>query len=108
MKWQEGKIELPFEKGESLKSLAERMKKGIMEIIDMNNKLNIIVAAHGGIISGALPIICNNVNSVEFFQNNKMHVENCSVTLCEVIKSEDELLIEMIDWNNTSHILQLV
>ena len=108
MQWQEGKIELPFKKGESLKSLAERMKKGIMKIIDLDKDLNILVAAHGGIIAGSLPIICDNINYIDFFKNNNMHVENCSVTTCEIKRSKNKIVIELIDWNNISHLLQLV
>lgn len=106
--WKKGNIEMPFEGGENLITLADRMRNGIMDIIDLSVEKTILVVAHGGIISGALPVICDNVNHLDFYSEHGNHVDNCSITICEINKTAKKIQIDLIDWNNTSHLLQPV
>ncbi len=103
-KWKKGKMDKRFRNGESMTDLIKRMNLGLKKIIQKNNNLNIIVVSHGGIISAALPYLSKNVNSKDFYTIKNMDVKNCSISIFESLIENNELILNLVEWNNCDHL----
>lgn len=75
--WANGKLERCFPGGEDCLALWERFRDGLIEITTGKADRNIVVVAHGGILSFTLRKLCPDADPAAF---NNFKSQNCSIT----------------------------
>lgn len=99
--WLDGHPEIPFPGGENYLQLLDRMREGIRQVVSNKNGKNIIIVAHGGIISATLRDLCQNVD-VEELGRQENH--NCSITHIELAHVDGRLEGALKAWAMYSHL----
>jgi broad specificity phosphatase PhoE len=81
--------------------LLARMRVGIREISAHKDNRNIVVVAHGGIITGTIANICTDVDIEQL-----IHVENhnCSITEIECSVDGEQIDARLIQWAYSGHL----
>ncbi len=95
--WNNGLTERKFPGGENYNELIERMKKGIAETISDITSGNIIIVAHGGIISYSIQEICTHMEKQDILN---LDSQNCSVTKIKMIDNNFKLQY----WADSTHL----
>ena len=99
--WKTGKHETTFPDGENYTMLLTRMRSGIRQISAHKDNRNILVVAHGGIITGTIANICSNVN-IEQLLHEENH--NCSITEIECAVDAEQIDARLIRWAYSGHL----
>lgn len=103
--WIDGNHSATFPGGENFITLINRMKYGLRRVCAGKRNKNIIVVAHGGLLTLTLPHLFSNVTAEEFLgiESNR-YVENCSITEAEIEFSGGNLNCNLLKWGDASHI----
>jgi broad specificity phosphatase PhoE len=99
--WLNGHPETIFPGGENYLQLLERMRDGIRQIVSNKSDKNIIIVAHGGIISATLRDICQNVDLEEL---GRQENHNCSITEIGLAHANGRLEGVLKAWATYSHL----
>jgi broad specificity phosphatase PhoE len=99
--WYAGRSEVTFPGGENYLALCGRMNTGLMEITQNHPGQNVVVVAHGGIISAGVRHICTNVDPEVL---RKLPSHNCSVTEMILTLEDERLSANLIRWSAHDHI----
>jgi broad specificity phosphatase PhoE len=75
--WANGKLERCFPGGEDCHSLWKRFRAGVIDITAGKENRNIVVVAHGGILSFTLRFLCPTTDPASL---NNFKSKNCSIT----------------------------
>ena len=103
--WISGNHNVTFPGGENFSNALERMQRGLRKVCTGKANKNIVVVAHGGLLTLTLPHICANVTEKEFFKvKSNRYVENCSITEIEAEFTGKELNCTLVSWGKTDHI----
>ena len=99
--WREGRHTSAFPDGENYTLLLARMRSGLHEISANKSNQNIIVVAHGGIITATIADLCPDVN-VEQLLHTENH--NCSITEIELSINGEHMEATLIRWAFYEHL----
>jgi broad specificity phosphatase PhoE len=86
--WARGNIEVRFPGGENFRELVERSRRGLLEVTHGRAGQSIIVAAHGGILTGIVRNFCANASND--LPLASMH--NCAITEIELTTCGHEIV----------------
>ncbi len=99
--WLDGHPEVPFPGGENYLQLLDRMREGIMQVVSNKSGKNILIVAHGGIISTTLRDLCQNV---DLEQLGRQENHNCSITEIELAHANGQFEGALKAWASHSHL----
>src|SRR5450432_219011 len=99
--WKIGNHDTTFPDGENYTMLLARMRSGIRQISAHKNNRNIVVVAHGGIITGTIANICSDVDIEQL-----IHIENhnCSITEIECAVDGEQIKATLTRWAYYGHL----
>lgn len=86
--WLKGNTAARFPGGENFLELLERARRGLLEVTHGRSGQRIIVAAHGGILTGIVRNFCANA------RNDLPHagMHNCAITEVELTTRDNEIV----------------
>ena len=99
--WREGRHETTFPEGENYTMLLARMHSGLQEISAQKSNQNILVVAHGGIITATIADLCPDVD-IEQLMLVENH--NCSITEIELSTEGEHLEARLKRWAFYGHL----
>jgi broad specificity phosphatase PhoE len=99
--WLSGKREVSFPGGENCLQLLHRMQAGLLEVVRGQEGKQIIIVAHGGLITFTLKDICADVE-MESIMSQANH--NCSVTTIELESCEEKPVGVLKTWAICTHL----
>ena len=99
--WIKGNMAARFPGGENYFELIERSRRGLLEVTRGRSGQRIIVAAHGGILTGIVHNVCSDASND--LSHSGMH--NCAITEIELTTRGDEIIAGSLrDWACTTHL----
>ncbi|QBD77869.1 histidine phosphatase family protein [Ktedonosporobacter rubrisoli] len=101
--WYNGRPETAFPGGENYHMALERVQEGLQEITHNKVGRNIVVVAHGGIVTVAVSGICQNLADVVTIETFKVN-HNCSITRMELLSSAEKLSGTLTYWASHAHL----
>jgi broad specificity phosphatase PhoE len=99
--WQNGRHDSMFPGGENYSMLIERVRAGLKRVLSEQNDSNILIVAHGGIITATIKDLCCNPDMEELLRTEK---HNCSITELEVDISNEPLAGQLKCWASCAHL----
>jgi broad specificity phosphatase PhoE len=99
--WKEGRHESTFPDGENYTMLLARMRSGLQEISANKNNKNIIIVAHGGIITGTIADLCPDVDLEQLI---RVENHNCSITEIELSIEGEHMVATLKRWAFYEHL----
>lgn len=99
--WTKGNPEVRFPGGENFLELVERSRRGLLEVTRGRSGQRIIVAAHGGILTGIVRNFCADAS------NDLPHagMHNCAITEVELTTRENEVVTGSLRcWADITHL----
>jgi broad specificity phosphatase PhoE len=99
--WREGRHASIFPDGENYTMLLARMRSGLREISAHKSNQNIIVVAHGGIITETIADLCPGVDIEQLMQQEN---HNCSITEIELSIDGEHMEADLKQWAYDGHL----
>ncbi len=99
--WFSGKHDSIFPGGENYTMLLQRMNDGLRTIMIDNPDSNIIIVAHGGIITSTISDMCTNVDLSTLLQAENA---NCSITEMKAELYNGRIVGELVLWAYHGHL----
>ena len=99
--WYNNRPETAFPGGENYIQVLNRMREGMQRVVSNNSGKNIVIVAHGGIITATMREICQN-GDVEELLSRENH--NCSITEIELSGADEQLEGVLKAWASHSHL----
>src|SRR5581483_10241234 len=99
--WVKGNTAARFPGGENFIELIERSRRGLLEVTRERSHQRILVAAHGGILTGVVRNFCSDAD------NNLPHADmhNCAISEIELTTRGDEIITGSLrGWACTTHL----
>jgi broad specificity phosphatase PhoE len=99
--WASGRPQVRFPGGENFLELVERSRRGLLVATRGRSQQRIVIAAHGGILTGIVRNFCTNLS--EEMSHVSMH--NCAITEIELTTRDEEILNgSLISWSCITHL----
>lgn len=103
--WIRGNHSTAFPGGENFSTILNRMTNGLKQVCAGKRNKNIVIVAHGGLLTLTLPHLFANIAAEEFLEiESNRYVENCSIIDTEMEFSGGNLNCNLIKWGDASHI----
>lgn len=103
--WIEGNQSIAFRGGEDHKAVVTRAKRGIEEVLKESDEHTAVVISHGGIMTMAIPFLCDNINVDLFYSESKNRfVDNCAVSEVEANHNNGMLSLKLVSWGGVDHL----
>src|SRR5579859_82023 len=99
--WFTGNYEACFPGGENYLTLLKRMQMGLLEVTRGKSHRNIVIAAHGGIFTATVGVICQGVKIGDLVRQPN---HKCAVTTIELETEGDELRGTLKSWASCAHL----
>lgn len=101
LSWYRGTPENSFPGGDNHFTLWERMRSGLVQILDGKQNRNIILVAHVGIFTFTINKICPEVHPLDLIRGTN---PNCSISELLVELNGDQISGQLVSWGNYSHL----
>ncbi len=99
--WREGRHASTFPDGENYTLLVARMSSGLREVSAGKSNQNILVVAHGGIITASIADLCPNIDVEQLLQ---VENHNCSITEIELAIAGEHMQATLKQWAFYAHL----
>lgn len=99
--WAAGNPAKRFPGGEDYHTLADRMLSGVAEVMNGHDGENIIIVAHGGIMSFALHDLCPGLDPAVLYA---APAHNCSVGEVLAAMQDGRPIGELVRWADAGHL----
>lgn len=99
--WYAGNPHAAFPGGENYAALWERMKRGMLKVLQDHESRRFVIAGHGGIFIATLKEYCPGLET-GWLQNAEYY--NCAITELEVEVLDGELRGRIVEWANHRHL----
>jgi broad specificity phosphatase PhoE len=96
------RLETTFPDGENYIQVLSRMRDGVQRIVRNKSGKNIVIVAHGGIITATMRDICQNGDNIGELLRQENH--NCSITEVELAGINERLEGVLKSWASHSHL----
>ena len=99
--WVAGSSEIAFPGGENFIQLCARFRQGLLSVCRSYPTQKVLIVGHGAIFTFGLPCLCPEISLEEAI---KPENHNASVSEIDVNFTAEQLIGDLIDWANVSHL----
>jgi len=103
-KWAAGEMDTRISGGESHREIIDRLWKGIEYALEKDSGEPVLMVSHGGLLSMALPYMCDNLVLTTFYEREGVFIRNCSVTSVEARKENSRISLRLLEWADDSYL----
>lgn len=103
-KWATGEMDARISGGESHREIIDRLWKGIEYGLEEDSGEPALMVSHGGLLSMALPCMCDNLDISTFYEREGVFIRNCSVTSVEALKENSRITLSLLEWADDSYL----
>ncbi|MBN2219822.1 MAG: histidine phosphatase family protein [Kosmotogaceae bacterium] len=103
-KWAGGEMDTRISGGESHREIIDRLWKGIEYALEEDSGEPVLMVSHGGLLSMALPYMCDNLDLTTFYEQEGVFIRNCSVTSVEARKENSRISLSLLEWADDSYL----
>ncbi|HQC13766.1 histidine phosphatase family protein [Mesotoga prima] len=102
--WAMGDMDTRIPEGESHREIIDRLWKGIEYALVGNGQEPVLMVSHGGLLSMALPYMCDNLDLTTFYEQEGVFIRNCSVTSVQTRTENSRISLSLMEWADDSYI----
>lgn len=99
--WYHHRYESGFPGGENYLMLTQRIRAGFLEATRGRQDQNIVVVAHGGLLTAAVWELCQNIDTDKLKQEQN---HNCSITEVLFHTNDEQIVGELKGWALCTHL----
>ena len=103
-KWAAGEMDTRISGGESHREIIDRFWKGIEYALEEDSGEPVLMVSHGGLLSMALPYMCDNLDVSTFYKREGVFIRNCSVTSVKTRKENSRITLSLLEWADDSYL----
>jgi len=103
-KWAGGEMDTRISGGESHREIIDRLWKGIEYVLEEDSGEPVLMVSHGGLLSMALPYMCDNLDLTTFYEREGVFIRNCSVTSVKARKENSRITLSLLEWADDSYL----
>ncbi len=103
-RWAAGEMDTRISGGESHREIIDRLWKGIEYALEEDSEEPVLMVSHGGLLSMALPYMCDNLDLTTFYEQKEVFIRNCSVTSLKARKENSRISLSLVEWAGDSYL----
>ncbi|RLL81533.1 histidine phosphatase family protein [Mesotoga sp. BH458_6_3_2_1] len=103
-RWAAGEMDTRISGGESHREIIDRLWKGIEYALEGDEQEPVLMVSHGGLLSMALPYMCDNLDLTTFYEQEGVFIRNCSVTSVQTRTENSRISLSLMEWADDSYL----